>query len=61
MRQYQKILKPRQTPKATIAWCSQWEFPHFQTSMPISVKIWGKYIYEKICKGMEIRPTLRPP
>ena len=26
---------------------------------PILVKIWGKYIYEKICKGMEIRPTLR--
>ena len=26
---------------------------------PISVKIWGKYIYEKICKGMEIRPMLR--
>ena len=26
---------------------------------PILVKIWGKYIYEKICKGMEIRTTLR--
>ena len=26
---------------------------------PILVKIWWKYIYEKICKGMEIRPTLR--
>ena len=26
----------------------------FHTGKPISVNIWGKYIYEKICKGMEI-------
>ena len=41
-----------------IAWWSMGIFT-FSNIQPISVKIWGKYMYEKICKGMEIQPTLR--
>ena len=32
---------------------------YFYFTQETYVNIWGKYIYEKICKGMEIRTMLR--